>query len=789
MMESEFNNQNDLLHQLKMLRAEKELLEKHVFVLNECLSIDELRAKISDLEKKKEMISSLEKLIAKLRAEIEPLKYLKSILENKLEFEDQKNNFRSQSCIDLKPNVFKFDTNISKTSLSQMTHNIPTESIKKESVSSQKLYDVLSDTNKILSNTASVVTNNSIDECMQFLEQYDVVTDQEILNFSEEKHSKTQNIDKESTLANLNIEPKASTSTNIEAEGINIELNNYDSLSVKENVESCVKNVVTNSDNNSTQLHEASSSNFIKNSQSVYSDPKQTINDLLLKIPQLLLQQGLSSVTVEDKLNESLKYVNESLKGNTENNKISDKVDYFNVLKKEVGSILAGYEQLLLNNAPEIIETNKNESKEPSTSTQSGCEKLLNSENRFNDEEITNKNEPIESTEFSQHSESKSLFTNSFSEKNINSFNEMNLKIDILRGIYSLGFVNPTGLQKRVIVHCLNGRDIIVLSGPGNGRTMMFTIPILQRINTNLNECQVLIIVPTRDLAVHIQKIILSVGDFMGVNVCIGGDNVPRKLTVIPHVIVGTPAGIFNMIACKSLRTGCIHTVVMNQVEKMLSNSSIKLIEKIVENLPINKQITLLTSDRLDHVLDTFMDTLRDPLVIINEEKEKDTKILKNLPKQFYLNIQENWKMNALCEIVESLKLQKTIIFCNSVDRAEKLCESLQKLDYAVSLFHLEISATEREKKLNMFNSNMLHMLITTDPIKGNQFQNAAWIINYDLPINSICYLDRVAKSAENLKVINLINEFDDLNKLAIETYNKSYFIQMPLNMIDLLQY
>lgn len=117
----------------------------------------------------------------------------------------------------------------------------------------------------------------------------------------------------------------------------------------------------------------------------------------------------------------------------------------------------------------------------------------------------------------------------------------------------------------------------------------------------------------------------------MGVNVCIGGDNVPRKLSVIPHVIVGTPAGIFNMIACKSLRTECIHTVVMNQVENMLSHSSIKLIQKIMEKLPNNKQITLLTSDRLDHVLDVFMDTLRDPLVIINEEKEKDTKILKSI--------------------------------------------------------------------------------------------------------------------------------------------------------------
>lgn len=121
--------------------------------------------------------------------------------------------------------------------------------------------------------------------------------------------------------------------------------------------------------------------------------------------------------------------------------------------------------------------------------------------------QTTNKNEPTESIESSQYSESKSLFTNNFSDKDINSFNDMNLKIDILRGIYSLGFVNPTGLQKRVIVHCLNGRDIIVLSGPGNGRTMMFTIPLLQRISTTLNECQVLIIVPTRDLAVHIQKV------------------------------------------------------------------------------------------------------------------------------------------------------------------------------------------------------------------------------------------------------------------------------------------
>jgi len=93
------------------------------------------------------------------------------------------------------------------------------------------------------------------------------------------------------------------------------------------------------------------------------------------------------------------------------------------------------------------------------------------------------------------------------SEINVNSFNDMNLKIDILRGIDSLGFVNPTVLQQRVIVHCLNGQDAIVFSGLNSGRTMMFTIPLLQRIKTNLNECQALILVPSQNSAVHIQKV------------------------------------------------------------------------------------------------------------------------------------------------------------------------------------------------------------------------------------------------------------------------------------------
>ncbi|XP_026807159.1 ATP-dependent RNA helicase dbp5-like [Rhopalosiphum maidis] len=806
MMESELKNQNDLLQQLKSLRAEKELLEKHVFVLNECLSVEELKTKISNLEKKKEMLGSLENVIERLRAEVEPLKYLKSVLKTKLGDENkmqsknigselcidleehtkieplkylktkpdvenkiQSNNIWSELSIDLEPNVPKYEkkncniTSIddlveqpvaSKTFISQSVEDIPTNLVKTDLSSYSKLNNELIGTFQTpmpcKSNSVSTVNDGSLDECMQLLDQYDIVTDQEILNYpTEENNLKSQSVVDQKPNNNGNDNKiqntqKATTSSYFDAEGMNT--NVKDQVPIEKDIKLNLKNAIdlgfgTYKDWNS-KLHEASTSQSTLNKQSLCSDANVNIGDLLLKIPQLLLQQGIDYIQVED---ESKKNLNVSSKENDKCNKKKD-------LKKEVNKFLDEYTNLLQKSSLKI----------------------------------DNNNLSSKQTESSQHDDLPPNASNS--DCSINSFNDMNLKIDILRGIYSLGFVNPTALQQRIIVHCINGRDIIVFAGPGNGRTMMFTIPLLQRVKTNLNECQALILVPTRDLAVHIQKIIMSVGDFLGVNVCIGGDNVPRKLSVIPHVIVGTPFGVSNMISCKSLRTGCIQTVVINKAEKMLTNDYTKSIEEIMKKLTKTRQVTILTSDKLDHVLDIYMESLRDPLVIIND-KEKDNDLLKNLPKQFYLNIQNEWKMNALCEINETLKIQRSIIFCNTLDRAQKLYDSLQRLEYAVSLFHLEMNAHEREQILDMFSSNNLKMLITTDPIKGSQFQQAAWIINYDLPINPICYLDRVAKCAKNIKVINFIDENEDHTKSAIEAHNKNYMIQMPLNMIDLLQY
>jgi len=243
-MESQIKNQNDLLQQLESLRAEKELLEKHVFVLNECLSVEELKAKISNLEKKKEKLVTLENIIGRLRAEIEPLNYLKSILNTKLVDENkiQSNNIRSElgtvleTRAEIKPQKYlntiltaKSDVerkiqsnnigsesyprvpklNIErqnipsadfklvqpvgfKTSISQSAQNIHTDSGRSNLVLNPELKnDNFNNTSQtpIPSKSISVSTENdgSLDECE--LDQYDVVTVQEIFNFPSEEVS------------------------------------------------------------------------------------------------------------------------------------------------------------------------------------------------------------------------------------------------------------------------------------------------------------------------------------------------------------------------------------------------------------------------------------------------------------------------------------------------------------------------------------------------------------------------------------------------------------------------
>jgi ATP-dependent RNA helicase len=155
-------------------------------------------------------------------------------------------------------------------------------------------------------------------------------------------------------------------------------------------------------------------------------------------------------------------------------------------------------------------------------------------------------------------------------------FDAMRLKEDLLRGIYAYGFERPSAIQQRAIVPIIQGRDVIAQSQSGTGKTAVFSIGVLQSLDTTSNETQALTISPTRELAEQTQKVLLALGDFMNVqcHACIGGKSVGEDIKRLDHgvqVVSGTPGRVFDMIQRKSLRTRNIKMLVIDEADEMLN--------------------------------------------------------------------------------------------------------------------------------------------------------------------------------------------------------------------------
>uniref|UniRef100_A0A8C9W9I4 RNA helicase n=1 Tax=Scleropages formosus TaxID=113540 RepID=A0A8C9W9I4_SCLFO len=158
-------------------------------------------------------------------------------------------------------------------------------------------------------------------------------------------------------------------------------------------------------------------------------------------------------------------------------------------------------------------------------------------------------------------------------------FDTMGLREDLLRGIYAYGFEKPSAIQQRAIKQIIKGRDVIAQSQSGTGKTATFCVSVLQCLDIQVRETQALILAPTRELAVQIQKVLLALGDFMNVqcHACIGGTNVGediRKLDYGQHVVAGTPGRVFDMIRRRSLRTRAIKMLVLDEADEMLNKGT-----------------------------------------------------------------------------------------------------------------------------------------------------------------------------------------------------------------------
>jgi ATP-dependent RNA helicase len=385
------------------------------------------------------------------------------------------------------------------------------------------------------------------------------------------------------------------------------------------------------------------------------------------------------------------------------------------------------------------------------------------------------------------------LFESSEEIKIYSSFDDMGLREDLLRGVYSYGFEKPSAVQQRAIVPIISGRDVIVQSQSGTGKTCVFSVGCLQSLDLSLREPQCLILSPTRELAEQSQKVLLALGDCMNVQVhaCIGGKNLSedsKRLDHGVHIVSGTPGRVFDMIRRKHLRTRSIKVLVLDEADEMLNRGFKDQVYDIYRYLPFNTQCLIVSATIPQEILEMTEKFMKKPIKILVRRDEISLEGI----KQFFVAVElEKWKFDTLCDLYDTLVITQAVIFCNKRSKVEWLTEKMREANFTVSMMHGQMVQKERDAIMEDFRSGSSRVLIATDIWgRGLDVQQVSLVINYDLPTNRELYIHRIGRSGRYGRkgvAINFVKNEDIRLLRDIELFYSTQIDEMPMNVAELI--
>ena len=371
-------------------------------------------------------------------------------------------------------------------------------------------------------------------------------------------------------------------------------------------------------------------------------------------------------------------------------------------------------------------------------------------------------------------------------------FEAMGLKEDLLRGIYAYGFERPSAIQQRAIKPIVQGRDIIAQSQSGTGKTAVFSIGILQSLDTSCNEVQALVLSPIRELAEQTQKVLLALGDFMNVqcHACIGGKSIGEDIRRLEHgvqVVSGTPGRVYDMIKRRNLRTRNIKMIIIDEADEMLNKGFKEQIYDIYRYLPPSTQVVLVSATLPQEVLDMTNKFMNEPIKVL---VKRDELTLEGI-KQYFVDVEkEEWKFDTLCDLYDTLTITQAVIFCNTRRKVDWLATKMREANFTVSAMHGDMPQKERDTIMEEFRSGGSRVLIATDIWgRGIDVQQVSLVINYDLPTNRELYIHRIGRSGRFGRKgvsINFVKNEDVSTLREIEQFYSTQIDEFPSNINDL---
>ena len=369
---------------------------------------------------------------------------------------------------------------------------------------------------------------------------------------------------------------------------------------------------------------------------------------------------------------------------------------------------------------------------------------------------------------------------------------ELGLNDEILKGIYSYGYEKPSPIQRVGIKPIIDGKDIVIQSHSGTGKTATFIIGLLQRVDPTINQTQCLIICNTRELADQTYKVFgqLSAYTKITANLCIGGDMQYKYSAeyIKEHVIIGTPGRVSDLLNKDIINSNEIRLIIVDEADDVLSNSFRKQIKRIFQKIPKESQVVLVSATIPEEMSELFDNLLKPDFLSI---LVKDDELTLDGIVQYYINIDEQYKLDALIDLYKFISIGQAIVYCNKKNKADELKFALLEQNFAVSILHGDMIQKEREEIMKEFRSGKTRILITTDILsRGIDIQQVSLVINYDMPKYPQTYIHRIGRSGRFGRKGSAINFVTKKEKNILTFIQKMYnteIIPLPYNVSELI--
>ena len=332
----------------------------------------------------------------------------------------------------------------------------------------------------------------------------------------------------------------------------------------------------------------------------------------------------------------------------------------------------------------------------------------------------------------------------------VQEFSDLPLSKNVLRGIEALGFERPSPIQAQSIMPLLEGRDVIGQAQTGTGKTAAFGIPMVESIDLSERRVQGLVLAPTRELAVQIAGHISKISRYTGIRVCAiyGGEKINRQIKQLKsgvHIVVGTPGRIIDHMDRGTLRLRDVHTVVLDEADRMLDMGFVKDINRILDRVPKNRQTSLFsaTIDRnVWKICNEYMDEPEKILV------SKDEIALEQI-EQRYVKVDPASRYTILRELIVDLGIRKAIIFTRTKRGAHQLSRKLKRSGLNADALHGNLSQPQRDRVTRDFRKDKVDFLVATDiAARGLDIGGITHIINYNMPRETLSYFHRIGRTA-----------------------------------------